>query len=231
MAINFKLESDVNDYVKSYLQKLHLQKLVDFNEESGMSEYMKEALKGSAKTKSNESLKKTRKKEFLVRDVFDIETCSSYNKGHLKKPELGEKEYDYVTRTTANRGICASTSYIGDAGLNEAGTFSVGLLQMAFFYRENDWYAGQFVRKIKCRCPLDKYTGIYMETVLNSLSNILLAGLVRDVDDAFLNSKIYLPVDEKDEINFQWMRTFVQTQQKELLKELNEKYSTELDGE
>ena len=175
-------------------------------------------------------LEKTTKKEFLVSDLFDIETCSSYNKGHLKNPEIGEKEYDYITRTTVNRGICAKTGYIGDTGLNEAGTFSVGLLQMVFFYRECEWYAGQFVRKIKCHYSLDKYTGIYMETVLNSLSSILLAGLVRDVDDAFLNSKIYLPVDKKGTIDFDWMRIFVQTQQKDLLKKLNEKYNIELGG-
>ena len=47
----FKLESDVNDYVKTKLTALGLKKLIDFNEESGMSDYMKEALKGSAKTK------------------------------------------------------------------------------------------------------------------------------------------------------------------------------------
>jgi len=52
MSEVFKLESDVNDYVKNRLTALGLKKLVDFNEESGMSDYMKEALKGSAKTKN-----------------------------------------------------------------------------------------------------------------------------------------------------------------------------------
>jgi hypothetical protein len=31
----FKLESDVNDFVKDYLSSLGLKKLVDYNEESG----------------------------------------------------------------------------------------------------------------------------------------------------------------------------------------------------
>ena len=42
-------------YVKGYLDKLGLEKLVDYNDETSMSDYMKEALKGSAKTE-----KKTR---------------------------------------------------------------------------------------------------------------------------------------------------------------------------
>ncbi|WP_427838726.1 HsdM family class I SAM-dependent methyltransferase [Actinobacillus pleuropneumoniae] len=48
----YKLESDVNDFVKSKLTALGLQKHKDFNEESAMSNYLKEALRGSAKTKN-----------------------------------------------------------------------------------------------------------------------------------------------------------------------------------
>lgn len=51
-TMQYKLESDVNDFVKDKFKFLGLQKLKDYNEESGMSDYMKEALKGSAKTKS-----------------------------------------------------------------------------------------------------------------------------------------------------------------------------------
>lgn len=56
--VMFKLESDVNDYVKSKLISLGLKKRIDFNEESGMSDYMKEALKGAAKTKEKSSFGK-----------------------------------------------------------------------------------------------------------------------------------------------------------------------------
>ena len=49
---NWKLEDDVKDYVKNVFASLKLKKLADYNVESGMSEYMKEALKGSAKTKN-----------------------------------------------------------------------------------------------------------------------------------------------------------------------------------
>ena len=52
MINKWKLEDDVNDYVKKSLESLGLKKLTDYNVESGMSEYMKEALKGSSKTKN-----------------------------------------------------------------------------------------------------------------------------------------------------------------------------------
>lgn len=50
LALLWKLEDDVNDFVKKSLEQLGLKKLSDYNVESGMSEYLKEALKGSAKT-------------------------------------------------------------------------------------------------------------------------------------------------------------------------------------
>lgn len=48
--MNWKLESDVNDWVKAQFEQLKLSKHIDYNEESAMSDYMKEALKGAAKT-------------------------------------------------------------------------------------------------------------------------------------------------------------------------------------
>ncbi len=38
MLINWKLESDVNDYVKKQFENLGLKKLQDYNEESAMSD-------------------------------------------------------------------------------------------------------------------------------------------------------------------------------------------------
>lgn len=48
----WKLENDVNDRVKGQLEQLGLKKHHDFNEESAMSDYLKEALKGGAKTQN-----------------------------------------------------------------------------------------------------------------------------------------------------------------------------------
>ena len=50
--MKWKLESDVNDWVKKQLEALGLKKHKDYNEESAMSDYLKEALRGAAKTKT-----------------------------------------------------------------------------------------------------------------------------------------------------------------------------------
>lgn len=76
----WKLEDDVDDFVKKALESLGLKKLKDFNVESGMSSYMKESLKGSAKTKN--------KTNFGVPD-FHIE---KYNIPVIIEDKLGVKK-------------------------------------------------------------------------------------------------------------------------------------------
>lgn len=169
-----------------------------------------------------------KKKTFTVDDLFVIEKIPSYNKDSLT--EVTDKEYDYITRTSTNRGICETTGFISEKGLNEPGTFSLGLLQMTFFYREREWYAGQFMRKIKAKFELNQYTGLYFETVLSGLSPYLLSGLVRDVDEAFLSSTIALPVDKQGNIDFEWIECFVKQQKKDLLNKIIAIYTKELDG-
>ena len=177
----------------------------------------------------NLKVENKKSKSFSVDELFTIDKTPSYNKNSLT--EAIDKEYDYITRTSKNRGICATTGFISDKGLNEARTFSLGLLQMTFFYRERKWYAGQFVRNIKAKFELNKYTGLYFETVFSGLSTYLLSGLVRDVDEAFLSSKITLPVDEEGRIDFEWIERFVKSQKKALLDEFVAIYNRELDNE
>lgn len=123
------------------------------------------------------------------------------------------------TRTTTDRGICEETGFIDSIGLNEAGTYSLGLLSMVFYYRENAWYAGQFMRKISCKHELDKWSAIYFETVLNGLSEKLLSGLVRDVDTTFLESEIELP-SKNGKIDFEWISEYVKNREKQVYSNL-----------
>lgn len=57
---------------------------------------------------------------------------SSFNVDRLVDGE----QYDYVTRTSFNhKGVLRKTGYV-NKNINEAGTWSLGLLQMDFFYRK-----------------------------------------------------------------------------------------------
>ena len=164
-----------------------------------------------------------KKKSFCVEDLFTIEKVPSYNKDSLTEG----KDYDYITRTSTNRGICETTGFIEDKGLNEPGTFSLGLLQMTIFYREKEWYAGQFMRKIVAKFPINQYIGLFFETDLSGLSPRLLSGLVRDVDKIFLSSTINLPVDKQWNIDFEWIEKFVKKTKKIWLDKIVAIYADE----
>lgn len=82
--------------------------------------------------------------EFELQELFEIQNTLSFNKDVL----VDGNKYDYVTRTSQNQGILQTTGFVNKENINSAGNWSLGLLQMDFFYREKSWYAGQFVRKI-----------------------------------------------------------------------------------
>ena len=54
------------------------------------------------------------------------------------------------------QGILKTTGFVNERNINDSGNWSLGLLQMDFFYRRNPWYAGQFVRKISPKFSSDR---------------------------------------------------------------------------
>lgn len=151
--------------------------------------------------------------------IFSISSATpSYDKGDLEPVLDGDKSYDYITRTSENQGICDVTGFISDSGKQPAGSYSLGLMQMFFFYRKRDWYAGQFVKRVECVEDISEDAKLYLQTVLNGLSGKLLSYLVRDVEKVFLNSDLLLPVKETGEVDYEWMELYIQTG-KRLLKE------------
>jgi hypothetical protein len=137
--------------------------------------------------------------------LFEIQNTLSFNKDRL----VNGTEFDYITRTSENQGILQQTGFVNEENINSAGNWSLGLLQMDFFYRHKPWYAGQFVRKIIPKFTLTNNVVLYFTTLLNKQKKNLLSVLVRDVDKTFLNTKIQLPVSASGEIDFVFMENFV----------------------
>lgn len=153
--------------------------------------------------------------EYRLGDLFEIENTLSFNADCL----VEGTEYDYVTRTSLNQGVLRKTGFVNETSLNRAGIWSLGLLQMDFFYRERPWYAGQFVRKVIPKIDLTPKVAPFFSTLLNMQKPKLLSVLVRYVDDTFRNTKISLPV-ENGEINFPFMEKFIAELQAQRIAEL-----------
>lgn len=142
---------------------------------------------------------------FKLGDLFDIENTLSFNTDKL----VHGNDYDYVTRTSLNQGILTSTGFVNKENINPAGTWSLGLLQMDFFYRSKPWYAGQFVRKITPKIRIEESAVLFFTTLFNKQKQKLLSVLVRDVDKVFRSIKIQLPT-LNNRIDFNFMELFIE---------------------
>ena len=159
---------------------------------------------GKVDTLLNKKLEKVKWGEYKLGDLFKIENTLSFNKDELT---IGT-EYDYVTRTSQNQGILQTTGFVNKENINNSGNWSLGLLQMDFFYRHKPWYAGQFVRKITPKFKLNEKSILFFTILLNKQKRKLLTVLVRDIDKLFLGSNIQLPT-KKGKIDFEFMESFI----------------------
>ncbi len=155
--------------------------------------------------------------EYRLGDLFEIENTLSFNSDRL----VDGAEYDYITRTSLNQGILQTTGFVNEENINPAGTWSLGLLQMDFFYRNKPWYAGQFVRKIVPKITIPENAILFFQTLLNLQKPILLQVLVRHVDETFRNTKIHLPQMQDGNINFDFMESFIRELEEERIRELS----------
>lgn len=193
----------------------------------GSSEYSKKPRPkqrtfGKIEAHLTEKLQQVKWAEFELQELFDIENTLSFNKDRLVEGD----EYDYVTRTSQNQGVLQTTGFVNKENINSAGTWSLGLLQMDFFYREKPWYAGQFVRKIIPKLDLNKSAVAFFSTILNKQKQNLLSVLVRNVDTVFKSTKISLPIkpntnlDKLAQIDFDFMERFIAELEAERIAEL-----------
>lgn len=156
--------------------------------------------------------------------MFDIASTESFNADSLENGD----EYDYVTRTSVNQGVFKETGFIDAEGVNPAGCWSLGLLQMDFFYRRKPWYAGQFVRKVIPKFKIGEGAALFLTVILNGLKEKLMTVLVRNVDETFLDCTVDLPVTGKNEIDFAFMERFVAGMGLEAMNEIEAYLGTSL---
>ena len=164
----------------------------------------------------NKKLSEIKWGEYRLGDLFEIQNTLSFNADQLT---FGT-EYDYITRTSQNQGILQETGFVNKENINDAGTWSLGLLQMDFFYRRKPWYAGQFIRKIIPKFEVTESSVLFFTTLLNKQKPKLLSVLVRDVDKTFLNIVIRIPVLDTGEIDFDFINSFIAELEAERIKEL-----------
>lgn len=113
----YTLEADIDDYVKKQLISIGLEKTLDFNEKSAMSDYMKIALKGSAKTdnKSNYGQPDFTVEKYEIPVVIEDKLYNSKHvietKDGLKMDEKSIKNYAVNGAVYYAKNMIASKKY------------------------------------------------------------------------------------------------------------------------
>lgn len=203
------------DFMESFIREIEAERMRELNaylQTTGLKDYALTA----AEQNVLEEFEHVKWGKFRLGDLFEIKNTLGFNADKL----VSGNEYDYVTRTSLNQGILHTTGFVNQENLNDSGIWSLGLLQMDFFYRRKPWYAGQFVRKIIPKFKLSENTILYFSTLLNMQKKKLLSVLVRNVDATFRNLFLSLPITSSGEIDFDFMETFIKAIEKLVIKDV-----------
>jgi hypothetical protein len=157
--------------------------------------------------------------------LFDISTPKSFDTADLN----AGNNCDYITRTTTNNGVKQVCGTISGMEPNSSNTISLELMNMTFFYRPRQWYAGQFMRLLKPKFEMNELNGLYIKAALGPVTRKMKGLAVRKVDDTFLHSSIYLPITNDGELDFATMESYILNMQSVYLGRLSD-YLTKRTG-
>ena len=135
----------------------------------------------------------------------------------LKKADHTEGTVPYVSSTALNNGV---DGFIGNEGsvrkfedcITIANSGSVG----SAFFHQYEFVASDHVTQLK-RNGLDKYAYLFMVPIINRLSEKY--SFNREINDERIKrEKLLLPVNDEGEIDFDFMSSFMQEVEADILK-------------
>ena len=152
-------------------------------------------------------------KPFLITEIF-----TEIQRGkRLKKADHTEGTVPYVSSTALNNGV---DGFIGNEGsirifddcITIANSGSVG----SAFFHQYEFVASDHVTQLK-RKGLDKYAYLFMLPIINRLSEKYCFN--REINDKRIKrERILLPVNNMGEIDFEFMSSFMQEVESDMLK-------------
>lgn len=156
-------------------------------------------------------------KSFKCEELFSVKSNPQLNKDSFSFSE--NAPYPYFTRTCLNNGIAGYVEYLDEEHKIKGESIAVGMLGMQFFYMQKDFYAGQFTKTL-----YPKFSGLnttiahFFITWLNKNQKIFQGVLVRDFEKTFNKTEILLPILDSNNIDFNFMESFIKAIQKEYIK-------------
>ncbi len=163
---------------------------------------------------------------FVFGDVFTIQSTQS----GIDKIKLvpGEGNNPYITRTDANNGIDSfvieqSSKY----SIDEGNVITIGLDTQTVFYQSKSFYTGQNIQVIK-HPNLDKFNALFLIVAIKQLVKKFSWGSYGATLTRLRKSRIYLPVNEQGEIDFEFMSNLMQKVEQNILISILQIYKAKI---
>lgn len=168
-------------------------------------------------------------KEFIIKEIFDeINNSKPYHKKNLKTSK--SSTFPYITRTTNNNGLEMLIDN-SNFNINPKNTIVFGAETKTFFYEPFEYITGNKMYYIKDK-HFNRYVCLFLINVLNS--NIQEKyGYARGLTaERFKKERILLPVNDKNEPDFEFMEEYIKNIEKNLINKYREHLNklTELRG-
>lgn len=155
-------------------------------------------------------------KEFVFGKEFDI----SATRSGIDKIKLitGDGQTPYITRTDVRNGIdsfvpAQSSKY----RMDEGNVITIGLDTQTVFYQPTAFYTGQNIQVIR-HPKLDRYNAMFLIVAIKKLVERFSWGSYGATLTRLRKSRIYLPANEKGEIDFEYMSSFMRQHEDESIK-------------
>lgn len=154
-----------------------------------------------------------------VRELFSVAGNPQLDKESFTFSE--KSSYPYFTRTVFNNGIYGYVDYYDDKHLVKGNSIAVGMMGMQFFYMAHDFYAGQFTKTV-----FPKFEGFNWRIALwfiswfNKSSRWYLGLLVREFENAFLETEISVPRNANGSLALAYMESRIREIEDSRIREM-----------
>lgn len=155
-------------------------------------------------------------KEFVFGETFSIEsTGSGIDKNKLVQ---GEGQIPYVTRTDVNNGVDSFiTNQMERYHIDNGNVITIGLDTQTVFYQPKPFYTGQNIQVIS-HPKLDKYNAMFIIVAIKKLVERFSWGSYGATLSRLRRSRIFLPANDKGEIDFAFMSAYMKEVEKNKLE-------------
>lgn len=205
------------DFMERFIAELEAERIAELEaylSAAGLKEYTLTP----AEQQALDDFETMKFEEFKVGELFDISTPKK--RFDANKVIISEKGNPYVVRTSLNNGI---RGYIDENKiyLNDGNTISFGQDTATMFYQEIPYFTGDKIKILKAKsekfCKNNAHFFIFTMMLAFSLFRWGSSSFsVRIIED----QKVTLPVIHKDEIDFNYMETFVSAIKKLVIKDV-----------